>query len=168
MTTLAAIGAAPNANAATISGATLNLQPASVSFGGVVTTGAQTFAGNKTFNNNVGIGGTATVSGRLTALYNYPGYYDNGNFGASGTINWNNGNFQAVGVNGNCALSFSTPPAMCMVYLDIFCGTAGTISWPAGVKGAPSGVMSAGKNTVVSFLFDGSSTYYYMGGSVNV
>jgi hypothetical protein len=45
---LSAIGATPNANAATITGTVLNLQPASASFGGVVTTGTQTFAGDKT------------------------------------------------------------------------------------------------------------------------
>lgn len=49
VTTMAAIGATPNANGATISGSTLNLQPASTSFGGVVTTGTQSFAGAKTF-----------------------------------------------------------------------------------------------------------------------
>jgi hypothetical protein len=47
---LSAIGAVPNANAATISGTVLNLQPANASFGGVVTTGPQTFAGEKTFS----------------------------------------------------------------------------------------------------------------------
>lgn len=47
--TLAAIGATPNANGATLSTQVLNLQPASASFGGVMTTGAQTFAGVKTF-----------------------------------------------------------------------------------------------------------------------
>jgi hypothetical protein len=50
VTTLAAIGSTPNANGATISGSTLNLEPANASFGGVVTTGSQTFAGDKTFN----------------------------------------------------------------------------------------------------------------------
>lgn len=49
VTTMAAIGASPNANGATISGSTLNLEPASASFGGVITTGTQTFAGVKTF-----------------------------------------------------------------------------------------------------------------------
>ena len=48
VTTMAAIGSTPNANGATISGVNLNLEPASASFGGVVTTGAQTFAGVKT------------------------------------------------------------------------------------------------------------------------
>jgi hypothetical protein len=46
---LSAIGSTPNANAATITGTVLNLQPADASFGGVVTTGTQTFAGDKTF-----------------------------------------------------------------------------------------------------------------------
>jgi hypothetical protein len=53
ITTLAAIGSTANANGATISGSTLNLQPASADFGGVVTTGAQTFAGAKTFNSDL-------------------------------------------------------------------------------------------------------------------
>lgn len=49
VTTMAPIGGSPNANAATISGSTLTLQPADGSFGGVVTTTAQTLPGNKTF-----------------------------------------------------------------------------------------------------------------------
>lgn len=46
--TLAAVGSSPNANAATISGTLLNLEPASASFPGVVTVGSQTIAGAKT------------------------------------------------------------------------------------------------------------------------
>lgn len=57
VTTMAAIGSSPNANGATISGTTLNLEPASASFGGVVTTGTQTFAGGKTFSSNAVING---------------------------------------------------------------------------------------------------------------
>jgi hypothetical protein len=56
--TLSAIGSTPNANAATITGSVLNLQPASASFGGVVTTGTQTFEGTKTFS-------AVTVTGDL-------------------------------------------------------------------------------------------------------
>jgi hypothetical protein len=47
---MAAIGSTPNANGATISGVNLNLEPASASYGGIVTTGTQTFAGAKTFS----------------------------------------------------------------------------------------------------------------------
>lgn len=45
---LSAIGSSSNANGATLTGTVLNLEPASNSFGGVVTTGTQTFAGAKT------------------------------------------------------------------------------------------------------------------------
>lgn len=48
---LAAIGAAPNYTGATLSGSILNLEPASSSFGGVITTGSQQIAGIKTFVN---------------------------------------------------------------------------------------------------------------------
>jgi hypothetical protein len=61
---LSAIGATPNANAATITGTVLNLQPASSSFGGVVTTAAQTFAGDKTLTGAlVGTTGSFASSG---------------------------------------------------------------------------------------------------------
>lgn len=53
VTTMGAIGASANANGATITGSTLNLEPASASFGGVVTTGTQTFAGAKTFSSSI-------------------------------------------------------------------------------------------------------------------
>jgi Collagen triple helix repeat (20 copies)/Chaperone of endosialidase len=56
--TAGAIGATPNANGMTISASTIVLQPASNTFGGVVTTGTQTFAGKKTFTSaaaNAGI-----------------------------------------------------------------------------------------------------------------
>ncbi|MHA8079774.1 hypothetical protein VR610_01325 [Aquirufa regiilacus] len=55
VTTMAAIGSTPNANGASISGTTLTLQPANASFGGVVTTAAQTFAGVKTFNSDISV-----------------------------------------------------------------------------------------------------------------
>jgi hypothetical protein len=64
---LSAIGATPNANAATITGAVLNLQPADASFGGVVTTAAQTFAGDKTFNGQIN---SSSVVPRTTKIYN--------------------------------------------------------------------------------------------------
>lgn len=53
--TLAAIGSTPNANGATLTGTVLNLEPASASFGGVVTTGTQTIGGFKTFNSTLTI-----------------------------------------------------------------------------------------------------------------
>jgi trimeric autotransporter adhesin len=61
VTTLTAIGSSPNANSATISTNTLTLQPADASFGGVVTTGAQNFAGNKTFTGDIVSGDNAAT-----------------------------------------------------------------------------------------------------------
>ncbi len=63
VTTMAAIGAVPNANAASISGVTLTMQPANGSFGGVVTTGTQTFAGMKSFTTGVEIDATSALFG---------------------------------------------------------------------------------------------------------
>ena len=84
--TLSAIGSTPNANGATLTGSALNLEPASASFGGVVTTGVQTFAGAKAFNSSVTAGsfiksgGTSTqylmADGSVTTVpykYNFSG-----------------------------------------------------------------------------------------------
>lgn len=46
--TLAAVGSSPNANAASFASSILNLQPASASFPGVLTSGTQSLGGNKT------------------------------------------------------------------------------------------------------------------------
>jgi hypothetical protein len=61
--TLAAIGSSSNANGMTLSTQQLNLEPASASFGGVVTIGTQTFAGDKTFTGAMTVGGYLTKSG---------------------------------------------------------------------------------------------------------
>lgn len=60
--TLAAVGSSPNANAASLSGQVLNLQPASASFPGVVTTGIQTIAGAKTFSSDLAVSSTSTTA----------------------------------------------------------------------------------------------------------
>jgi hypothetical protein len=72
---LSAIGSTPNANAATITGTVLNLQPADASFGGVVTTGTQSFAGAKTFSVdltvngiNIGMGGGSSDTNTRTGI----------------------------------------------------------------------------------------------------
>jgi hypothetical protein len=69
---LSAIGGTANANAATITGTVLNCNLHHASFGGVVTTGTQTFAGSKTFNNDIYVIGGAEVYG-LSAIGEYDG-----------------------------------------------------------------------------------------------
>ena len=51
--TLAAVGSSPNGNAASLSGQQITLQPANGSNPGVVSTGTQTFAGDKTFSGSL-------------------------------------------------------------------------------------------------------------------
>jgi hypothetical protein len=63
ITDLADIGSTPNANGATISGTTLNLEPANATNGGVVSTAAQTFAGAKTFNADLKVNGLTAGKG---------------------------------------------------------------------------------------------------------
>lgn len=53
VTTMTAIGSTPNANAATITGTALNLEPANESFGGVLTAAAQVVGGEKDFRNGL-------------------------------------------------------------------------------------------------------------------
>jgi hypothetical protein len=91
VTTPNTIGSAPNGNGMTISGTNITLQPASVSFGGLVINGIQEFGGVKTFtlptiktgitagtaaftlladSSNLAIGGTATTSSTLNLFSN--------------------------------------------------------------------------------------------------
>lgn len=58
--TLAAVGAAPDANGATLSGQVLTLQPADATHPGLLTIGTQSIAGDKTFSGVTAIGGTTT------------------------------------------------------------------------------------------------------------
>lgn len=74
---LANIGSSPNAQGASISGTTLTLQPASQSFGGVLTTGSQPIGGLKSFKDNIEVGNPGSTTG-LVIFYG----------SASGNINF--------------------------------------------------------------------------------
>ena len=64
--TLTAVGSTPSADAASLSGQALTLQPADATHPGVLTTGSQTISGQKTFS--TGITGTLTGSASLNVL----------------------------------------------------------------------------------------------------
>lgn len=59
---LGVIGNAPNPDGALITGTMLQLEPANASFGGVVTTTAQEFAGVKTFDNDIVLGANIQIT----------------------------------------------------------------------------------------------------------
>ena len=69
--TLGAVGATPNANAASLSSQVLTLQPADGTNPGVLTSGVQTIGGNKTFSGTISasnLSGTNTGDITLTAV----------------------------------------------------------------------------------------------------
>ena len=72
--TLAAISTSSNANGATITEGVLSLTPADATNSGIMTTGSQTFAGAKTFNADLNVGGITIGHGGATngngLLYN--------------------------------------------------------------------------------------------------
>ncbi len=96
--TVNTIAASSSANGATISGTSITLTPADATNGGIVTNGAQTFAGAKTFNSTItgsisGNAGTATKlqTGRTIAItgdltYTSPSFDGTGNVTAVGTL----------------------------------------------------------------------------------
>lgn len=72
---LTAVGSSPSANAASLSGQTLTLQPADGTNPGVVTAGAQTIGGNKTFSGSISasnLSGTNSGDITLTAVGSSP------------------------------------------------------------------------------------------------
>jgi len=56
----------PNANGVSLNNGTLTLHAADATNPGAVSVGDQTFGGNKTFQNNVQVGGNTTLDGKLT------------------------------------------------------------------------------------------------------
>ena len=66
------VGATPNANAASIAVSVLTLQPASSGFPGVVTIGAQTLAGAKSFSNGILTNTIGVTSASSISVYGAP------------------------------------------------------------------------------------------------
>jgi carbonic anhydrase/acetyltransferase-like protein (isoleucine patch superfamily) len=90
------------ANGATVSGNNLILAPADGTNGGVVTTGAQTFAGNKTFSGTISTTSLTATGGLTAGAVTYP--IAHGSSGqvlsttGSGTLTWTTA---AGGISGN-------------------------------------------------------------------
>lgn len=87
-------------------------------------------------------GAIAMGNNDVTGLNNvsFNGIYDNGNSGASKTIDWSaNGQYQKLTLTANCTLTFTAPPGPCVLHLDAYqdiVGTyqmtlPGTVIWPS-------------------------------------
>jgi len=151
ISTLANIGSTPNAQGASISGSTLTLQPANASFGGVVTTGAQTFAGNKTLSGILSHGSSTGVKqywydGGVGVRWGV-GVNGGGNlqfFNTGGAFTWNSGgDLQPFGTNELMRLS----------------STGLTLNVPL------SSVPSLSLNTIDHGALTGIKQYWFNGGA---
>ena len=128
--TIGAISSTSNAKGAVISGTTeFVLTPADASNGGIITTGSQTFAGAKTFANNLVTNGTLTA-GTVT----YPNTH-----GTSGNV---------LSTTGSGTLSWTSLSALGAVPVTSTTGSDVSISTSKAVQ-----------NPVGSVSFDGTSQY---------
>lgn len=122
--TLAAVGSAPDANGASLSGQVLTLQPASATHPGVVANVAQTFAGKKTFAS-----GIVTSSSSLSPTN-----------GGSVTPNASAGNVFLVTANAGVAsytINAPTNPDVSQIItfsIVNVSGGASTVTWDAVFK----------------------------------
>ena len=143
--TVGAISATSTTNGGTISGTTLNLAPADVNNGGVVTTGSQTFEGNKQFakaaTNSVAhnAGAATTIDFSQSNLA-----YTTANPGAFTLTNLKDGGTYTLAVQGT---------------------TSGTASFTPGAftfKSVNNGPTVSGKQTLYTFIVMGATVYYFM------
>jgi len=163
---LSAIGSSPNANGGTIAGTVLNLEPASASFGGVVTTGTQTFAGNKTFTGTIS-GTSANFSASATnplattntggrELFNLNTTLDGGffTFRSSGTARGYIGNGAGI-ISGASESSFGIRSESDLVLLSGGANIRATIT--------SNGNVLVGTTTDEGYKLDVNGTGYFSG-----
>lgn len=91
---------------------------------------------------------------------------DNGNSGASKTIDWGSGNKQKITLTDDASLTFTDPPGPCSLILVMVQDGTGSRnpSWPASVKWTSNGTeptwsTGAGDIDIVAFYFDGTNYY---------
>lgn len=108
----------------------------------VTTTGTPTF-------------GSVTVNDAL-----FDSVYDNGNSGATATVDWTNGNLQEITLDQNTTLSFTDPSSSARVQLLISGGATYSITWPTITWLTSGGTApTLDGNDIVTLFFDGTNYY---------
>lgn len=88
--------------------------------------------------------------------------FDNGNSGATKTIDFNEGNFQRITLTATCTFTLSNPIIATYLIRVINSGSY-TIVWPANAIG-PGGTIptpTANRNTIYTLYYNGS--HYFVG-----
>lgn len=115
--------------------------------------------------------GDATFEGltlNKTAIFDEE--YDNGDSGASATIDWTVGNKQKITLTAGCTLTFTAPGGACHLMLKLIQDATGgrSVTWPASVKwiagSAPTITPDASAVDLVAFYCDGTNYYGTFGG----
>ena len=100
--------------------------------------------------------------------------YDNGNSGASATIDWSNGETQKITLTDNCTLSFSNVVAGGYLTLWLIQDATGsrTVTWPSGTKHpggtAPTLTTTANAIDIVGIRAYDASTYHVIANSLDI
>jgi len=153
--TLGVIGSTPNANGMTLTNQVLNLEPASASFGGVITTGAQTLAGAKTLT---GLLTTAGISNATTAITNSAGYTQTGTAANTftGTSTFSNATYSALFTGGNVGIGTTAPDYALQVH---------TATGQSDLAITTNDDLGLGNSTQLSFVsdYDGTPAYSAIG-----
>lgn len=115
---------------------------------------------------------TPTLGGTLDAsdndvqnikLAEFQDEHDNGNSGASATVDWGEGNNQKITLTDNCTLSFTAPSGPGRLQLKVIQDGTGsrTITWPAAARWsggtAPTLSTAASSVDIVTFWYDGTN-----------
>lgn len=96
---------------------------------------------------------------------NYTQEFNNGTVGVNTTVNWRNGNTQAITLSGNPTLTFTAPDGPARLQLVVKqdnTGTRtltypGTVKWPAAT--APTLTTSGNATDILAFWYDGTNYY---------
>lgn len=153
VTTVGAFSGSSEPNGAVIAGNTITFGPADASNPGMVSTGTQTFAGNKTFTGNI-IEGNYIVTPLFNAI---------GNSGASYTVDLSLAAMQSITLNNaTVTISFSNPQSGAAYCLELIQDGSGSrvptitgMKYPYGI--VPTFSTAASANDVITFIYDGTN-----------
>jgi len=123
-----------------------------------------TAAGLSVMNGNVGIG-TWVPAARMQVSGQYDSIrYNNGSTGGTVTIDWNNGNVQAITLTSSItSLTLNNPVAGGRYLVEIKQGTGGsfTVAWPSNVKWpggtTPTLTTTAGQTDMITLYYNGTN-----------
>jgi len=117
--------------------------------------------------NKARISTPSSVSAGVPYVAGVASEYDNGNSGATKTIDWSNGGSQKLTLSANCVVSFANPVSGGIYFLKLTQGTVvRTITWPNGITwdagSAPAAPSVACSVALLAFYYDGSNYIGYV------